>query len=236
MSGTSQQANAADFGLPSSSSLRDIAGLQHMCENSSCSFVLWTENKWNLSSRSRFSCFKQLSVCLQINVSDVVKEMRLQRHGMIQTKVSANDEGKNLGLLKKKCWTCLVFFVVVVFFLYFSFVPFVSGTVSFLLQSLVGRFTGNFTASRQPVATRQSQRPQSSLIVSASSSAAGICKAQAAYARQSAPQQSDTLMTSFHLMAAPLISSEICLCLFCYNKNVNFLCICCLRMSSWCFN
>lgn len=60
-----------------------------------------------------------------------------------------------------------------------SFVSLVSGTVSLLLQSLVGGFTGHFTASRQPMATGKSPRPQSSLNVSTSSSA--ICKAQTVF-------------------------------------------------------
>lgn len=34
-------------------------------------------------------------LCLQINVSDIVKEMRRQRHGMIQTKVSVNRGGRS---------------------------------------------------------------------------------------------------------------------------------------------
>lgn len=72
------------------------------------------------------------------------------------------------------------------------FVPFISGTVSLLLQSLAGCFTGNFTASRQPVATGQSQRPQSSLNVSAT----GICKAQAACADQSVAAEGFTNDTS----------------------------------------
>lgn len=56
------------------------------------------------------------------------------------------------------------------------FVSLVSGPVSLLLQSLVGGFTGHFTASRQPVAAGQSQRPQRSLNVS--SSRPPTCRAQ----------------------------------------------------------
>lgn len=41
-----------------------------------------------------------------------------------------------------------------------AFVSLVSGTVSLLLQSLVGGFTGHFTASRQPMATGKSQNPK----------------------------------------------------------------------------
>lgn len=89
---------------------------------------------------------------LQIDVSDIVKEMRLQRHGMIQTKVSASRGGgkvqssqcKNSGSQK----------------LDVAFVCLVSGTVSLLLQCLVGGFTGNFTASRQPMATGKSPNPK----------------------------------------------------------------------------
>lgn len=39
-------------------------------------------------------CLTTFCLCLQINVSNIVKEMRLQRHGMIQTKVSANRKVK----------------------------------------------------------------------------------------------------------------------------------------------
>lgn len=41
-----------------------------------------------------------------------------------------------------------------------AFVSLVSGTVSLLLQSLAGGFTGHFTASRQPMATGKSQKPK----------------------------------------------------------------------------
>ena len=44
-----------------------------------------------------------------------------------------------------------------------AFVSLVSGTIPFLLQSLVGGFTGHFAASWQPMATGKSPRPQSSL-------------------------------------------------------------------------
>lgn len=91
-----------------------------------------------------------------------MKGMRLQRHGMIQTKVSAGRKLKGQSFQK----------------LDVLFVSFISGAVSLLLQSLVGGFTRHFRASRQYVAAGQSQRPQSSLNVSTFTSPA--CKAQTA--------------------------------------------------------
>lgn len=92
------------------------------------------------------SCLTIFCLRLQINVSDIVKEMRLQRHGMIQTKVSADRwvEVQSSSFKKEKHSSQK---------LDVPFVSLVSGTVSLLLQSLVGGFTGNFTASRQPMAT-----------------------------------------------------------------------------------
>lgn len=88
---------------------------------------------------------------LQINVSNIVREMRLQRHGMIQTKVSVDTEVRVHRKENRKPDV--------------AFVSLLSGPVSLLLQSLAGGFTGHFTASRQPMATGKSTGPQSSLSV-----------------------------------------------------------------------
>lgn len=100
-------------------------------------------------------CLTAFFPFLQINVSSIVKEMRLQRHGMIQTKVSASRRVKSSGFGRDGYQKVDV-----------SFVPVVSGAVPLLLQSLVRGFTGDFAASQQPVAARRPQRPQSSLRMS----------------------------------------------------------------------
>ena len=94
------------------------------------------------SSLVSWNSLKRL--CLQINVSDIVKEMRRQRHGMIQTKVSAHRGRRSAQ------------FTLSTPKLHVAFVCLVSGTVSLLPQGLVGGFTGHFTASRRPMATGKS--------------------------------------------------------------------------------
>lgn len=113
--------------------------------------IAWWKQKVNsLIIQSSLRCHaNNCDVSLQINVSNIVREMRLQRHGMIQTKVSVGIEVRVQREENRKPDV--------------AFVSLLSGPVSLLLQSLAGGFTGHFTASRQPMATGKSAGPQSSL-------------------------------------------------------------------------